>query len=171
MAIEPILTNFRQELQTISGGSTRQFEEAFAPIHGEWHDSNDDPNVGRGTFQGDFIGFLSFHHEVVLAHQAMRTKNGETVEGEITTTNPPYGEFDDGTSIDIDALTDPQSFSDTIQNWHNGVHHHGTMEFMDPRRNIFMPLFWQFHTFIENKFMAWLNNNNIVYDDVDHTMV
>jgi hypothetical protein len=164
MAIEPVLANLRQELQTISEGSTRQFEEEFAPVHVEWHSS--DNNLGRGTFQGDFIGFISFHHEVVLAHQAMRTKNGEPVEDEMRRPRPPYRDS-------IDTITDPENFSNALEGWHNRVHMNPIYpeDFMDPAVNIFLPLFWQFHTFIDNKFMAWLNNNNIQYDDVDHTVV
>lgn len=158
MAIESVLTNLRQELQTISEGTTRQFEEEFAPIHVEWHNSR--------TFDGDDIGFLSFHHEVVQAHKAMRMKNGEPVESEMRRPRPPYRRF-------IDALTDPESFSNAIEDWHNAVHMNRIYpeDFMDPALNIFMPLFWQFHTLIDNKFMSWLNNNNTEYDDVDHTVI
>lgn len=164
MAIEPVLRNLRDELEAISGGSTRQFEEEFAPIHVEWHDS--DNSLGRGTFEGDFIGFLSFHHEVVLAHRAVRRNNGEPVEREMRRPRPPYRRR-------IDTINGPEGFSDAIEGWHNRVHMNPIYpeDFMDPAVNIFLPLFWQFHTFIDNRFMDWLERRNIFFDDLDHTIV
>ncbi len=158
MVIESVLTNLRQELQIISGGTTQQFLDEFSPIHVEWHNSR--------TFDGDDIGFLSFHHEVILAHRDILTKNGEPVQGEMRRPRPPY-------RASIDAMTDPESFSNAIEDWHNSVHMNPIYpdDFMDPAVNIYLDIFWQFHTLIDNKFMSWLGTNGVNYDDVDHTVV
>ncbi len=158
MVTEPVLTNLRQELQTISAGTTQQFLDEFSPIHVEWHNRRD--------FNGDNIGVLSFHHEVILAHADLLTRNGEPVQGEMRRPRPPY-------RGSIDVQPDAESFSNAIEDWHNSVHMNPIYpeDFMDPAVNIYMDIFWQFHTLIDNKFTAWLSANGMNYDDVDHTVV
>ena len=38
------------------------------------------------------------------------------------------------------------------------------------QKNIYMSRFWNFHKFIENKFLSWLSKNNIDYNDIDHSI-
>ena len=35
------------------------------------------------------------------------------------------------------------------------------------QKNIYMSRFWNFHKFIENKFLSWLSKNNIDYNDIE----
>lgn len=158
MAIEPVITNLRQELRLISGGTTQQFLDQLAPLHVEWHNSRD--------FNGDPVGFLSFHHEVLTVYTDLLRRNGEPVQQEMRRPRPAYRRF-------IDTITAPADFSTAIEDWHNSVHMNPIYpdDFMDPARNIYLDLFWQFHTLIENKFMKWLTDNSTAYDDLDHTLV
>jgi len=164
MAIEPVVNDLRQWLQLTSTSTTNLFLQAFEEVHYDWH--WDASNTGRGTFQGSPIGFLSFHHEVVQVHNQLVRRNGEPLPTAWTNPRPPY-------DTRIDNQRDPESFSLWIENWHNRVHTNPIYptQFLDPRQNIYMFLFWRLHQLVEDKFMAWLRNNSISYDDVDHTAV
>jgi hypothetical protein len=164
MTIEQVVKDLRQWLQSVSGSTTDRFLHAFEEIHFEWHFA--ESNIGRGTFQGSPIGFLSFHHEVVLVHNDLLRRNREPIPTAMSNPRPQYDPR-------IDAQPDPESFSLWIENWHGRVHTNPIYppEFGDPRQNIYMFMFWQFHQLVEDKFMDWLQNNNISYDDVDHTVV
>lgn len=159
MTIETVVRELRDELQSISDGTTRQFLDDFAPIHVEWHSSR--------TFDGRPIGFLSFHHEVLAVHTVLMKRNGEKVQKPMTRPKPAYRKH-------IDTLTDQESFSNSLEDWHNSVHmnHHlYPMEFMDPAKNVYMGLFWRFHTLIDHKFTAWIKKNSLKYEDLDHQIV
>lgn len=158
MAIEHVITNLRQTLETISAGTVKQFEDELAPIHVEWHHAR--------VFEDEPVGFLSFHHEVIQAHTTVLTRNGVSVQKPMRNPKPHYRKH-------IDSLTDPESFSQAIEDWHNSVHMNPIypMDFMDPAKNIYMDLFWQFHTLIEDKFIVWLKKHNVKYDDVSHALV
>jgi len=158
LGIEHVVTILRNELQMLSDGTTKEFLDEFAPIHVEWHASRD--------FDGDPIGFLSFHHEVVEAYVALLRKHHEPVQKAMRKPKPPYRKH-------IDTLTDPESFSNALEDWHNSVHMNPIYppDFMDPAKNVYMNLFWKFHTLIDDKFMAWIKKNHIKYEDVNHIVV
>jgi hypothetical protein len=158
MTVEKVIRDLRDELQTVSESDTRQFLDDFAPIHVEWHTSR--------RFDGMDIGFLSFHHEVIIAHTAILKKNGEKVQKAMTRPRPAYRKH-------IDTVTDPEHFSNDLEDWHNSVHmnHIYPMDFMNPAKNIYMDLFWRFHTLIDNKFTAWIKRNSLEYGELDHTAI
>ncbi len=66
MAIEQVVTKLRAKLASISGGTKKQFLDGFKTIHNAWHMA--EMNKGVGTFGGQPLGFLSFHHEVVSVY-------------------------------------------------------------------------------------------------------
>jgi hypothetical protein len=87
--------------------------------------------------------------------------------GTMAKTSPPYRPV-------IDQATDAIQFSNAIEGWHNLVHRNTKRygaAFSDPRKNIYMRRFWQFHTFIDGKFQAWLVAQSETYDALDHTAV
>lgn len=160
MAIEPVITNFRQKLQTISSGTKTNFLKKFANIHNKWH--MDEMMNGIGTFNGAPIGFLSFHHEVVTVYIPKYDPNITPMANP----SPPYKQS-------IDNITNPVMFSQSLEGWHNLVHRNPIYgaNFGKPKKNIYMKIFWQFHKFIDNKFQSWLAKNNLNYDAIDHTQV
>ncbi|MBI3416220.1 MAG: hypothetical protein HY043_13070 [Verrucomicrobia bacterium] len=163
MATEPVITNLRTKLATISAGTEQQFLDSFKTIHNTWHMA--EMMSGAGTFGGKPIGFLSFHHEVISVYIA-KFKPG-LAPGPMAKTSPPYKKV-------TDLAPDAQQFSNTIEGWHGRVHNNAAKygpDFADPKKNIYMPRFWQFHKFIDNKFQSWLAAHQQSYGDVDHTVV
>ena len=163
MAIEIVITNLRAKLASISGGTEKQFLDGFKTIHNTWHMA--EMNTGVGKFGGKAIGFLSFHHEVVDVYVA-KFKPG-LAPGPMAHTSPPY-------KTSIDQAPDAAHFSTEIEGWHNHVHRniqkYGAA-FADPRKNIYMLRFWQFHKFINNKLQKWLTAHGQTYNGVDHSVV
>jgi hypothetical protein len=90
LAIEAVVTNLRQELQSISGGTKKRFLGKFATIHSRWH--MDEMMTGTGTFKGSPIGFLSFHHEVLGVYVAKFDMPLDV--GPMANTTPPYDSQD-----------------------------------------------------------------------------
>ena len=87
--------------------------------------------------------------------------------GPMAHTSPPYRPV-------IGTAPDAPHFSSDIEGWHNMVHRNTAkygVDFADPKKNIYMPRFWQFHTFIDRKFKTWLGAHGQTYDSVDHTVV
>lgn len=162
MAIEPVVSNLRNELNTIATTKTN-FLKKFAKIHKDWHMS--EMNTGTGLFKGSPIGFLSFHHEVLAVYES-KFKPGLS-PGPMAKTSPPY-------DTSIDNVHDAAHFSSDLEGWHNLVHRNTTkygVNFSNPTKNIYMAKFWEFHKFIDGKFMDWLQSHSIKYEDVDHTQV
>jgi len=160
LPIEPVITSFRQKLQDISGGTKANFLKKFGTIHAKWHMA--EMMSGGGTFNGSRIGFLSFHHEVVTVYVA-RFDPSITP---LTNPAPSYRQT-------IDKNTDPLMFSHALEGWHNLVHRNPKYgpNFGNPRKNIKMKIFWQFHKFIDGNFQDWFSANNLNYDGLDHTLV
>lgn len=111
MVIEPVLTSLRQRLQTISGGTKKNFLGKFATIHNSWHMA--EMMNGQGTFVGSPIGFLSFHHEVL--HVYMDKFDNSLNDDTMAHPSPAYRKF-------LDTITDVNQFSLSIEDWHNSVH-------------------------------------------------
>jgi hypothetical protein len=169
MVLEPVIHDVRQYLQDISSGSTRDFVEQFSFAHVDWH--NWEARTGTGQFNNQLIDFLSYHHEVVQAYIGVLRKNNEPVPSPLGFPVPRY-------DTRIDSIRDPYSFSRTLEGWHGLVHTNVRSRggpypdwFDDPAENVKHTLFWQFHFLIESKFLQWLQNNNMRYEDVDHTIM
>jgi hypothetical protein len=169
MVIEQVIRDLRQYLQDISAGATRDFLDEFSPVHVNWHTWEN--LAGVGQFNNQQIDFLSFHHEVVQAYIGVLRRNNEPIPSPLRITYPPY-------DTRIDGIRDPYSFSRILENWHVLVHRNVRSrggpypdEFSNGAVNIYLRLFWQFHFLIESKFLQWLQNNNVRYEDVDHTMM
>ncbi len=163
MAIEPVITKLRAKLGSISGGTKKHFLDSFKTIHNSWHMA--EMNKGVGTFGGEAIGFLSFHHEVVSVYVAKFAPG--LVPGPMAKTSPPY-------RLRIDGANDAAQFSSEIEGWHNLVHRNTKKyggAFADPKKNIYLLRFWQFHKFIDEKFQGWLQAHQESYTDVDHSAV
>ena len=162
VAIEAVVTSLRNRLATISAGSKADFLAKFAPIHQSWHMSE---MMGTPKFNGKPIGFLSFHHEALAVYQGKYAKT--LAPGAMAHTLPAYRSV-------IDNATDVLTFSQALEDWHNSVHRNAKKygaDFADPMKNIYMPRFWQFHKFINNKFADWLTAHGMTYDEVDHTSI
>ena len=86
--------------------------------------------------------------------------------GAMAKPSPPY-------RTTVDANTDPLMFSHALEGWHNLVHRNSKygVNFANPRKNIHMDRFWNFHKFIEDKFQSWLGVHSLNYDGLDHTKV
>jgi hypothetical protein len=162
MAIEPVVIKLRNKLNSISGTDRNNFLKKFSLIHKKWHHA--EMMGGLGTFNGSPVGFLSFHHEVISVYMNKFDQN--LTAGSMAKPSPPYRKL-------IDSNSDPLQFSHALEGWHGLVHMNPKYgpNFGNPTKNIYMPRFWNFHKFIENKFLNWLNNNNIDYNDVDHTLI
>ena len=163
MAIEPVISALRTKLASISGGTQKKYLDGFKSIHNKWHMA--EMMTGTGTFSGKPIGFLSFHREVLSVY-VDKFKPG-LVPGSMAHTSPPYRPL-------IDTAPDAPHFSSDIEGWHNMVHRNAKKygaDFADPKKNIYMKRFWQFHKFIDQKFQTWLGAHQLNYDDVDHTIV
>jgi hypothetical protein len=77
-----------------------------------------------------------------------------------------------------DTLSDPSEYSACLESWHNDVHNNTVSaggeyddRFSDRAQNIFMPMFWWWHSLIDDMFMSWLSKNGISFDDLDHVVV
>jgi hypothetical protein len=163
MAIEPVVTNLRTKLASISGGAKKHFLDGFKTIHNAWHMA--EMNKGVGTFGGQPIGFLSFHHEVLSVYVAKFAP--KLRPGPMAKTSPPYRQR-------IDGAHDAPQFSSEIEGWHNLVHRNVKKygaAFADPKKNIYLTRFWQFHKLIDEKFQTWLQAHQQDYNDVDHVVV
>ena len=163
MAIEPVITSLRTKLASISGGTERKYLDGFKSIHNKWHMA--EMMTGTGTFVGKPIGFLSFHHEVLSVY--VSKFKPALAPGTMAHTSPPYNPA-------INNATDAAQFSSSIEGWHNLVHRNVQKygaDFVDAKKNIYMPRFWQFHKFIDQTFQAWLVAHGLTYNDVDHTTV
>jgi hypothetical protein len=181
MAVEEVITELRQYLQSISHGSVLAFENGFVDVHARWHFGL----FGRGArrFNNLPIGFLCFHHEALNIRNEVIKRNGGTPPqpwrglndppGMPAGPDPPYPGRQ--RLPPLNSITDPATFSISLEDWHNEVHNN-TREygknFADPSKNIFMPLFWCWHAFIEKTFLDWLIQNNMNYEgDVDKTRI
>jgi len=114
------------------------FLNALTTIHPWWHT--------RGS---RFIGFLTFHKEVILAFQSsLATVSADAFyPPPLANPSPPYNPA-------LDTINDLNQFSAQIEGWHNMVHMSPQFPpiFMDPARNIYLYQFWQFHHLIDQKF-------------------
>jgi len=185
MAIELVITELRNYLQSISRGSIINFESAFASKHMKWHVAEN--RSGIGTFNDHPIGFLSFHHEVVSARNRLCEKLGATPNpiwrGENNPPGTPAGPYPAypgtwikrrfGNEPPLSALSDPHIFSQYFETWHNEVHSNEMYpeQFGDPQTNVHMPLFWSWHALIEETFLTWLASKGFTYDGIDHANV
>ena len=163
MPTETVIKNLRAKLATISAGTEANFLNSFKTIHSTWHMA--EMMSGAGTFGGKPVGFLSFHREVISVYIA-KFKPG-LAPGPMAHASPPYRAV-------IDNAPDVFQFSNAIEGWHGRVHNNAKKygpDFAAPKKNIFMPRFWQFHKFIDGKLQGWLDHNQQAYADVDHTVV
>lgn len=146
-------TWFFPVMNQIAARHPRDFLNAMTTIHPWWH------NRGFG-----FIGFLTFHKEVILAcrRSLASVAAGDFFPAPLANMTPAYD------TAQLDSINDLNFFSRQIQAWHNDVHRSPQFPpgFMDPTRNIFMRPFWQFHHFIDQKFDQALRRAGYVdYDD------
>jgi hypothetical protein len=162
MTIEPVVVKLRNRLNSISTGSKNDFLKKFSVIHARWHHA--EMMDGIGTFNGSTIGFLSFHHEVIRIYIGKFNQN--LTAGSMAKPSPPYRKL-------IDSISDSLEFSHALEGWHGLVHMNPKYgpNFGNPTKNIYMPRFWNFHKFIEDKFLRWLEKNKIDYNDINHTMI
>ncbi len=137
------------ELQTMAvtnAGNAWGFLQAFAPVHAQWH-------LERSQGQQS-TGFLTFHK---IAIDALLQAAGGTVQlqpSSILPYPPEVAALGQQTG-ELDAF----AFSQEIEGWHNGVHMtvgNQIPQFMQPRINIFLQLFWDFHAFIDQQFDTML---------------
>jgi hypothetical protein len=173
MGVPTSITQWRDFLQSISGGSQIDFESALTEIHAAWHRNR--------SFKGWQIGFLCFHHEMVGAHNTCIENNGGTTPPAWRGKNDPPGlpeiaQVAPGmiqgcpsqtTPDSILQNTDPVQFSNNLEHWHDCVHMNPAYpaDFMDPRMNVYMYMFWCWHRLIDDYFIAWCDKN-ISYDDI-----
>jgi hypothetical protein len=166
MSKPAVITEWRNFLQSISTGSQIEFESAVADPHAAWHRSR--------TFKGMPIGFFCFHHDYMAAHDAVIETNGGTAPPAWVGKNDPPGAPDIVPYPDtppypdtIIQNTDPVQFSTGLEEWHDRVHMNPKYppDFMDPRMNVYMPLFYCWHRLIDDYFMSWCAKN-ISYDEI-----
>jgi len=125
-------TGFVNKLTQMSKGTEKSFLKDLENIHDDWH------RRGR-SFEGDPIGFLSFHREIIGHYKKVLRKEGKKLPKPFGKSQlmHPYHDW-------IDGLNNPESFSNAIEDWHNSLHRdHPDPKFMDPKKNIYMPDFWK----------------------------
>jgi hypothetical protein len=167
---ETVVQNLRAKLQAISKGSVKNFLDALVPLHVEWHSS--------GTFMGQPIGLLSFHHELIVAyrevHQANRSQPQAALD--LARLDPDSKPFP---TAALDGASSPKAFEEEISNWHadqhyvqaarmspdHMVHAHGG-GMMDASKNIYLDQFWQLHVLLDE-----LAHHGMSYEQIDHTEV
>jgi hypothetical protein len=181
VAIERVIVELRAYLRTISTSSIIHFESGFENTHMIWHRNR--------VFRNKSIGFLSFHHEVVNARNALIRKNGGTPNrpwkgrnnppGVPAGPNPRYP----GTWIrtrlgvrnppSLNSITNPQQFSNYLEMWHNEVHSNPEYppQFGNSVVNVHMYLFWCWHALVEEIFLNWVRSHNLTYDGLNHAIV
>jgi hypothetical protein len=181
LATERVIVELRAFLRSISNASVIHFESGFANVHMAWHRSR--------MYNGKPIGFLSFHHEVVTARNALIRKQGGTPPLPWRGKNNPPGDpplpagplprypgtwiqtrLRDRNPLPLNNISDPQKFTRYIETWHDEVHSNPVYpgQFGNPSVNIHMRLFWNWHALIEQLFFNWMRNQNLTYDSVDH---
>jgi len=180
MVIEPVFATLRETLQSFEGGTDGEWKTQFGFIHDEWHDPGSRIQVplprleglpsshSIGTFQGQTVGFLSFHHEAIASLNNVRRSNGMAPYRPLSLErigHPFPNEYY--------QFGDPHIFSFLVESWHNGIHRDPRFgpEFLDPAHNVHMDVFWQFHQAVENIFMTYLRNRGLAYEDVNHEVV
>jgi hypothetical protein len=177
--VEQFLINLRTSLSELTHGSQQDFENGFAPLHIQWHDSQPSgPGSGGEWIDSDgnayTIGFLSFHAEAVnaLGKVPFADLHLWSEQDSPPGPHPPY-------PAALDSISDPHEFSTKLETWHDDVHDNTVGSggeypdaFSDRAQNIKMAMFWWWHSLINNLFMSWLSNNNIDYDSgIDHEAV
>lgn len=128
------------------------FLDAMRTIHPWWHT--------RGS---RYIGFLTFHKEVIVAfRRSLATAGSDALFPQPLSTPIPVYDINR-----MDSINDLNLFSSEIEAWHNAVHMNPQFppSFMDPERNIYFLQFWQFHHFIDQKFDLALRRAG--YSDYD----
>jgi hypothetical protein len=192
MATERVIVELRAFLRSISNASVMHFESGFENIHMTWH--------RNFMYNGKPIGFLSFHHEVVNARNALIRKLGGTPPLPWKGRNNPPGDpplpagplprypgtwiqrslngppprgFGDRNPPPLNNISDPRKFSQYIELWHNEVHSNRLYDpqFGNPQVNVHMRLFWNWHALMEQLFLGWMRNHNLTYDSIDHRIV
>ncbi len=124
-------------------------------------------STAEGTgLNGDLIGFLSFHREIIAYYRRVARREGRRqrpfTKRELM---HPFHAW-------IDGLGVAESFSEAIEDWHNFLHRdHSDPDFMDPKKNIYMPDFWRLHQFINNRFTNWMRKNKEKYQPLNHSSV
>lgn len=158
--IEPMThTDLVDRLKEMAKGTDADFLQELESIHDDWHTTRE--------FDGQPVGFLSFHRELIKYYKACLKKNGKKIPpaARAKSLHVPYQSWIDGMSV-------AEEFSQAIENWHNSLHRlHSDLDFLDPRINIHMPFFWSFHQFINNRFSKWMKTNNEKFSDIDHEAV
>ena len=143
--------DIRDQLITLASSSSNDpggFLEGLSPIHDAWH------REGLRTY-----GFLLFHNRVVryfnliVGPALSQPVEAYTPEDFNDLGVPPFN----ADTSRVDTLAEMVTFSDGIENWHNGAHGGiaaatGT-PMMDPRQNIFFLPFWRLHLFIDDRFV------------------
>jgi hypothetical protein len=134
-----------------------EFLDGLSPIHVGWH---------RTTFHARRIGFLLFHHHVIVSFKRARGPSiwADSVrpfrQSDFTRFGHPY---DVRSSIREGDLNSLAAFSLAIEGWHNEAHMAVGMaigkssQMMDPARNIYLREFWRLHYFIEARFLVALS--------------
>lgn len=152
-------TDLIKRLKDMAKGTPDSFLQKLESIHDDWHTTRE--------FEGQPVGFLSFHRELIKYYKACLKKNGKKIPAAAKSKDlhVPYQTW-------IDRMSTAEEFSQAIENWHNSVHRsHSDPDFMDPRKNIHIPFFWSFHQFLNNKFSKWMKANNETFASLDHEVV
>ena len=157
---DPIVLKFRQKLASMSGGTLNSFLRQLVPIHVEWHAS--------GSFAGEPIGFLTFHHELLAAYEALRHREGKSPVQRLNMQKAGLeGHFDES---DLAQESSPR-FVAMILNVGPHSLAHSKLEIMNHATGIFSEPFWEIHRYMDEVFERWLKEHGMTYEDVDHRWV
>lgn len=104
----------------------------------------------QGTQQ---IGFLTFHHLVIKSFGSTFPTGQIPVQPSSIAPFPPVLGTAAGSVTDTASL---REFSEDLEGWHNAVHNAVGGRFLDPVRNVYQRIFWQFHLFLDGQFESAL---------------
>jgi hypothetical protein len=81
-----MLASLRETLQSVEDGALEDDKGQFGLVHDSWHGNTVEVPSPRlawlpvshfiGTFNGQTVGFLSFHHEAIVSHDSVLSSNG-----------------------------------------------------------------------------------------------
>lgn len=125
----------------------------FAPVHDWWHSQ---PRATRP------IGFLTFHWIVI--QNFGKTFSGGQIPVEPSPLFQFPGIFNNPGQF-VNSLDLLEEYSNDLESWHNQVHQSVGGTFLDAAQNVYLSIFWQFHTFLNLRFVEALNQGlNMTFD-------
>jgi hypothetical protein len=135
------IRDFLRQLEQDYRGDPLGFLWEFAPVHEWWHEER-----MRGTQPA---GFLTFHHLVIESLGSTFPSGSIPVQ---PATPFPFPSALASAAQSVSGVQELQDFAEDLERWHNGVHNSIGGTFVNPTRNVFQRLFWQFHTFLDGQF-------------------